>query len=125
MSAKGIDMATTAPIPAVATPGPAPRIARNRDENVAETPTVRRRGVGKRRTAKGAETGVAARYFLTKAGSNGRPELESELEDENQAMIEALKRDVTFVIVTEWRPKVDASVKGRPVIEKDPVPRGA
>ena len=67
----------------------------------------------------------ATRYFLTKPGANGVPELEREVEDENQAMIEALKLDRTFAIVTEWRPKADCSVKGRPVIEKEPVPRGA
>ena len=38
--------------------------------------------------------------------------------DENQAMIEALKRDRHFVIVTEWRSKVDVS-RGAPVIEKE------
>jgi hypothetical protein len=51
--------------------------------------------------------------------------LEREVEDENQAMIEALKHERTFATVTEWRPKTDCSVKGRPVIEKEPVPRGA
>jgi uncharacterized protein (DUF2461 family) len=51
--------------------------------------------------------------------------LEREVEDENQAMIEALKLDRTFAVVTEWRPKADCSEKGRPVIEKEPVLRGA
>jgi hypothetical protein len=38
-------------------------------------------------------------------------------------MIEALKKDRTYLVVTEWRPKVDGSVKGRPVIEKEAVSR--
>ena len=121
-------MVTTAPILGATTdktelaPKAGLRTARGRDEESAEAPAVRR-PPGKRRMSRAAEPAVTARYFLTKAGGNGRPELENEMEDENQAMIEALKRDVTFVIVTEWRPKVDGSVKGRPVIEKDPVSR--
>ena len=43
--------------------------------------------------------------------------------DENQAMIEALKRDRVFVIVTEWKSKVDVST-GAPVIEKEQIRRG-
>jgi len=65
---------------------------------------------------------ATARYFLTKPTSNGKPEFDEEMPDENQAMIEALKRDRHFVIVTEWRSKVDVS-RGAPVIEKESVRR--
>jgi hypothetical protein len=73
--------------------------------------------------AKAAEASVFSRYFLAKPGTDGKPELDRELEDENQAMIEALKRDGTFLILSEWRPKVDNSTKGRAVIEKEAVSR--
>jgi hypothetical protein len=73
--------------------------------------------------AKAAEPAVFTRYFLAKPGTDGIPELDRELEDENQAMIEALKRDGTFLILSEWRPKVDNSTKGRAVIEKEAVSR--
>jgi hypothetical protein len=59
---------------------------------------------------------------LTKPSSNDKPEFDEEMPDENQAMIEALKRDRHFVIVTEWRSKVDVS-RGAPVIEKESVRR--
>jgi hypothetical protein len=57
----------------------------------------------------------------TKPETEGTPQLDREMEDENQAMIEALKRDGTFLILSEWRPKVDNSTKGRAVIEKEAV----
>jgi len=60
--------------------------------------------------------------FLDKPNSNGKPEFDEEMPDENQAMIEALKRDRHFVIVTEWRSKVDVST-GAPVIEKEQIRR--
>ena len=82
-----------------------------------------RRGQKKRTAGKAAERTLVPRYFLTKAPNNGTPELDEELEDENHAMIEALKKDGTYLAVTEWRPKVDGSVKGRPVIEKEAVSR--
>jgi hypothetical protein len=84
-----------------------------------------RRGGRKRNASKTSKSAPVARYFLTKAASNGTPELDREVNDENQAMIEALKADRTFAIVTEWRPKVDCSVKGRPVIEKEAISRSA
>ncbi|MBV9081298.1 MAG: hypothetical protein JOZ62_01380 [Acidobacteriaceae bacterium] len=77
----------------------------------------------KRRTAKAAESTANVRYFLAKPASNGTPELDHEVGDENFAIIEALKRDGTFLILTEWRPKVDHSTKGQPVITKEPVTR--
>jgi hypothetical protein len=82
-----------------------------------------RRGRKKRAGGRAAERTLAPRYFLVKAPNNGTPELDEELQDENQAMVEALKKDRTYLIVTEWRPIVDGSVKGRPVIEKEAVSR--
>jgi hypothetical protein len=83
-----------------------------------------RRGRKKRAGGgKATEKTLAPRYFLTRAPNDGTPELDEELPDENQAMVEALKKDRTYLIVTEWRPIVDGSVKGRPVIEKEAVSR--
>lgn len=75
----------------------------------------------KPRAPKAGKADLITRYFLTKPGNNGTPELDRELEDENQAMIEALKLDRTYVIVTEWRIKMDCSVAGKPVIGQEPV----
>jgi hypothetical protein len=84
----------------------------------------RRRG-RKTSSSRAAKATGVARYFLTKPAKDGAPELDRELTDENQAIIEALKQDRTFVAVTEWRPKVDCSVQGRPAIEKEAVFRGS
>ena len=80
-----------------------------------------RRRPRKRAGGKAPDGTLVPRYFLTRAPNNGTPELDEELDDENQAMIEALKKDRTYLVSTEWRPKVDTSVKGRPVIEKEAV----
>jgi hypothetical protein len=82
-----------------------------------------RRGARKRAGRKAPERTLVPRYFLAKAPNNGAPELDAELEDENHAMIEALKKDRTYLVITEWRPKVDGSIHGRPVIEKEAVSR--
>jgi hypothetical protein len=76
----------------------------------------------RRRTPKESGGAGVVRYFLTKATSNGTPELDQEMPDENQARIAALKQDRSFVTVKEWRAKVDIK-KGEPVIGKDPVLR--
>jgi hypothetical protein len=94
-------------------------------EALRESGSTGKRAGSRRKALRPARLEGSTRYFLTKPGSNGVPELEREVEDENRAMIEALKLDRTFAIVTEWRPKADCSMKGRPVIEKEPVPRGA
>ena len=81
------------------------------------------RQASKRRRAPKESGGAGAiRYFLTKATSNGTPELDQEMPDENQALVAALKQDRSFVTVKEWRAKVDIK-KGEPVIGKDPVLR--
>jgi hypothetical protein len=43
------------------------------------------------------------------------------VEDENTAMVEALKTGSTYIMLSEWRPTVDNATKGRPVITKQAV----
>ena len=81
-----------------------------------------RRGGKRRRASKDNEVTGTIRYFLTKATSNGTPELDEEMPDEHQALIAALKGDRSFVTVEEWRAKADKK-KGVTVIGKDPVLR--
>ena len=105
-------------------PSAEPRLAKVRGTHDPE-PEVRpapRRGLSRQHVPKAADIAGTARYFLTKPGSNGKPEFDEEMPDENQAMIEALKRDLHFLIVTEWRAKVDVS-RGAPVIEKESIRR--
>ena len=101
-----------------------PRLAKVRGthEPEPEARSAGRRGLSRQHAPKGMNIAGTARYFLTKPGSNGKPEFDEEMPDENQAMIEALKRDLHFVIVTEWRAKVDVS-RGAPVIEKESIRR--
>jgi hypothetical protein len=87
----------------------------------AEPASAGRRGK-RRRNTRGVESpSPVQRFFLTKDGSNGIPELDREVEDENTAMVEALKTGGNFIILTEWRPTVDNTAKGRPVITKEAV----
>ena len=87
----------------------------------AEPASAARRGK-RRKNAHGNESPSSVqRFFLTKNGSNGIPELDHEVEDENTAMVEALKTGGNFIILTEWRPTVDNATKGRPVITKEAV----
>jgi hypothetical protein len=74
----------------------------------------------KRPPAKSAGVTPHTRYFLTRSGGDGIPELEKEVGSENEAMIAALKQDRTFVSVTEWRAKIDPDQEAL-VIEKEPV----
>jgi hypothetical protein len=80
------------------------------------------RGPKRRRASKESAGGGTTRYFLTKATTNGTPELEKEMPDEHQALIAALKNDQSFMTVREWRAKVEIR-KGVPVIGKEPVQR--
>jgi hypothetical protein len=100
------------------------RGSRTRADKTANAENAERRG-RRRRGSKPSGMAPIARYFLTKSSNNGIPELDRELNDENEALIESLKLDRTFAIVTEWRPKVDCSLKGRAVIEKEAVSRGS
>jgi hypothetical protein len=82
-----------------------------------------RRATKKRSATKPGAVTLHTRYFLTRSASDGIPELETEVANENQAMIASLKQDRTFVSVTEWRAKIDPD-KGSLVIEKEPVRQG-
>lgn len=101
---------------------PKPTKAQGVPDAKPEVRPTGRRGLKRRKAPKDTDLAVTARYFLTKPSSNGKPEFDEEMPDENQAMIEALKRDRHFVIVTEWRSKVDVS-RGAPVIEKESIRR--
>jgi hypothetical protein len=99
----------------------------------AEPGSPARRGK-RRRNARGNESPSSVqRFFLTKdstrpsrdlAWNNGIPELDHEVEDENTAMVEALKTGGTYIMLSEWRPTVDNSTKGRPVVTKEAVSKG-
>ena len=128
-------MVTTAPPPEMAVEKPQARlpnesssgtngrIRRTFAENngSAELASSARRGK-RRHNARGSESpSPVQRFFLTKDGSNGIPELDHEVEDENTAMVEALKTGSTYIMLSEWRPTVDNATKGRPVITKEAV----
>jgi hypothetical protein len=83
-----------------------------------------RRGKRRRNTRGSESPSSVERFFLLKDGSDGIPELDHEVEDENTAMVEALKTGRNFIILAEWRPTVDNSTKGRPVVTKEPVSKG-
>ena len=92
------------------------------EKNGSAEPASAARRWKRRKNAHGNESPSSVqRFFLTKNGSNGIPELDHEVEDENTAMVEALKTGGNFIILTEWRPTVDNATKGRPVITKEAV----
>ncbi len=101
-----------------------PRPSRERTTSGTKPPeeTPSRRGGKRRRISKDNEVAGTIRYFLTKATSNGTPELDEEMPDEHQALIAALKADRSFVTVEEWRAKADKR-KGVTVIGKEPAGR--
>ncbi len=98
------------------------RTARERSSVKPAEELGNRRGGRRRRASKENEVTGTIRYFLTKATSNGTPELDEEMPDEHQALVAALKGDRSFVTVEEWRAKADKK-KGVTVIGKDPVLR--
>jgi hypothetical protein len=107
--------------PRVGNDGRNPRTQLAENNGSAEPASSTRRGK-RRRSTRGSESPSSVqRFFLTKNGSNGIPQLEQEVEDENTAMVEALKTGSTFIILTEWRPTVDNTTKGRPIITKEAV----
>ena len=79
----------------------------------------------RRRNTRGSESPPSVnRFFLTRDSSNGIPELGQEVEDENTAMVEALKTGRTYLMLSEWRSTVDNTTKGRPVVTKEAVSEG-
>ena len=89
----------------------------------AAQPAKRRGRKARAAKATGDTTTAVTRFFLVKNGTNGTPELEREVEDENSALIESLKTGGTFITLSEWRPAVDNATKGRPIITKEAVSR--
>lgn len=84
----------------------------------AGAPKVARRNAEpKRRSSRRTFPPGGARYFLA-AGKSGALELGTEMANEQEALVAALKADATFVIATEWRPKVESG-RGAPVIRKE------
>ena len=95
---------------------------RKAEKDGSTDPGSSARRVKRRRNARGNESPSSVqRFFLAKDGANGIPELDREVEDENTAMVEALKTGSTFIMLSEWRPTVDNRTKGRPVITKEAV----
>ena len=87
----------------------------------AEPASSARRGKRRRITRSSESPSPVQRFFLTRNGSNGIPELDREVDDENTAMVEALKIGGTYIILSEWRSIVDNATKGRPLITKEAV----
>jgi len=87
----------------------------------AELASSARRGKRRRISRSSESPSPVQRFFLTKNGSNGIPELDREVDDENTAMVEALKIGGTYIILSEWRSIVDNATKGRPLITKEAV----
>jgi len=115
-------MVTTA-APEMAEEKPQVRMRASLAENngSAEPASAARRGKRRRITRVSESPSSLERFFLAKHGSNGIPELDREFDDENTAMVEALKTGGNFIILSEWRPTVDNATKGRPVITKEAV----
>ena len=90
-------------------------------EGSAEPGSSACRGKRRRSTRGSGSPPSVNRFFLARDGSNGIPELEQEVEDENTAMVEALKTGRTYLMLSEWRPTVDNTTKGRPVVTKEAV----
>lgn len=82
-----------------------------------ETPSPRGRRGGRRRS-QAAQSGGPLRFFLSKAGTNGTPLLEEELQSEAEAMLESLKTGRSYFVVSEWKSSADLSKK-LPQIRKE------
>lgn len=80
--------------------------------NKQETSTRRRRRNG---------DDSKARFFLPKQGSTLKtPELGQEMTTEGEALVQALKRDQHFYVVTAWKAVAEQN-GGSPVIIKQPI----
>lgn len=74
----------------------------------------------KRRSAQGSAGNALVRFFLSKADSNGIPNLDRELESEPEAIVESLKTGKSYFVISEWRGLADVSKK-TPLIRKESV----
>lgn len=119
-------MATTSTAPVIsedagALDGTAVRRRNGRNRSASPRNRVPRSGRrGRKPASERSEAVTPVRYFLTKEGQNGIPMLDREFSGENEVLIEALKQNRIFVVVTEWQATVETS-SGVPVIGKIPV----
>jgi hypothetical protein len=78
---------------------------------------------GRKPGASPQETSTHARFFLAKKdGTSAAPALDQELANEGEAMVEALKRGLSYFRVEEYRTCADLSGSA-PMLKKEPVPR--
>ena len=74
----------------------------------------------KRRTAQGASATGAVRFFLSKSDSNGVPDLDREFDTEPEAIVESLKTEKSYFVISEWKGLADLTKKV-PLIRKEAV----
>jgi hypothetical protein len=77
----------------------------------ADTPASRGRRAGRRRSSQPSVSGGPVRFFLSKPGSNGTPQLDEELQSEGEAMLESLKTGRSYFLISEWKGAADLSKK--------------
>jgi len=75
----------------------------------------------KRRPAQASAGGAPVRFFLSKADSNGVPNLDREFDSEPEAIVESLKTGRNYFVISEWKGSADLS-KRIPLIRKEVVP---
>ena len=90
------------------------------DLKTAPEPGLPRTRKNKRRFAQGSGGSTPVRFFLSKADSNGVPNLDRELESEPEAIVESLKTGKSYFVISEWRGLADVSKK-IPLIRKESV----
>ena len=91
-------------------------------KNASETAPTRTRK-GKRRSTSTTSSGGTVRFFLSKAESNGIPVLDREFSTEPEAILESLKTEKSYFIISEWKGAADLSKK-MPLIRKEVVTSG-
>ena len=92
------------------------------DSKNSPEPAPPRTRKGKRRTAQVSTSGDAIRFFLSKSENNTVPSLDREFANESEAIIESLKTDKSYFVVSEWKGLADVSKK-MPLIRKEVVTR--
>src|SRR6516225_996938 len=76
------------------------------------------------RLATDEESATGTRFFLPKSGTNGNSfELGREVASEGEARVEALKLELTYYAVQEWRPVADFAGKN-PELKREAVTGG-
>jgi hypothetical protein len=75
----------------------------------------------KRRPPQASAGGAPVRFFLSKADSNGVPNLDREFDSEPEAIVESLKTGRNYFVISEWKGSADLS-KRIPLIRKEAVP---